>query len=75
MDEESRKAIREELAEARRILREDLVLSKLNKHFPDEPAGDESPDDGKPKPPAKKDPLDKPEPKRDSWWGDALNDL
>lgn len=70
--DEDKKLIREEIAEARRILREDRVLAKLNKHFPDQAEEDE--DDGLPKPPPKKDKPEEPPKKRDAWWGDALDD-
>lgn len=69
--DEDKKLIREEIAEARRILREDRVLAKLNKHFPDQA---EEEDDGLPKPPPKKDKPEEPPKKRDAWWGDALDD-
>lgn len=63
--------IRKEIAEARRILREDRVLAKLNKHFPDEPVTD--PKDGPPPP----DPKDPPEPvvKKGIWWGEQNGSL
>ena len=61
--------VKREVAEARRILREDKLLAKLNKHFPDEP--DPEPDDGKPKPPDKKpDPEPGAEKKPGLWWGE-----
>jgi hypothetical protein len=64
--------VKAEVEKARRILREDKVLGKLNKHFPDEP--ETEPDDGKPKPPGKKpEPEDGvPEKKPGIWWGENV---
>lgn len=73
-----------EIAEARRILREDKVLAgqksisdKLAKHFPDEPAepgGGDPPNTGVPPAP---EPVVKPDPSttkpRSRWWGDSLD--
>jgi hypothetical protein len=61
--------VRREIAAARRILREDRILAKLGKHFPDEPPSDP----GAP-PPDKKDPPGDPTPvtpKKGLWWGDS----
>jgi hypothetical protein len=71
MAEDVEALVKKEIAEARRILRDDKVLAKLNKHFPDE-----EPDDDKPKPPPKKDNPETKEPaKRPGiWWGAAAND-
>ena len=57
--------IKREIAAARRIIREDKILAKLNKAYPDEPATDPN---TPPAPPAK----DPPEPKkpRGVWWGE-----
>lgn len=62
--------VKQEVAKARAILREDKVMGKLNKHFPDEPESE--PDDGKPKPPDKKpEPEDsQPEKRAGIWWGE-----
>lgn len=62
--------VKQEVAKARAILREDRLMGKLNKHFPDEPESE--PDDGKPKPPDKKpEPEDsQPEKRAGIWWGE-----
>jgi hypothetical protein len=58
------------IAEARRILRDDKVLGKLNKHFPDETEPDTGDDDQDgPKPPPKRnEPKNHPEPRARGWW-------
>lgn len=69
-----------EIAEARRILREDKILSgqkaiheKLSKHFPDEPSpGNPEPPTGVPPAPDPKDPP-QPQKKKGAWWGDQLD--
>ena len=69
--------IKREVAEAARILREDghavrlsAIEAKLNKHFPDEPSGEDDDSDG-PKKPDKKPDGDTAPPKKSSlWWGD-----
>lgn len=68
MAEDVEEIVKREIARARNILREDRVLGKLNKHFPDEPPAD---DPNKPKPPDKKpEPEDaQPEKKPGIWWG------
>lgn len=60
--------IRREIAAARQILREDRILAKLNKHFPDEPVHD--PKNGPP-PPDPKDPPTGPPERKGIWWGDT----
>lgn len=57
--------IRREIAAARRILREDKILAKLGKAFPDEPPADPN----APPAPPKKDPPEPPV-KRGIWWGE-----
>lgn len=64
-DDPTEAMIRKEIARARKILREDKVLGKLNKAFPDEP---QNPPGGPPAPPPV-DPKDPPEPKKGLWWG------
>lgn len=69
-----------EIAEARRILREDRIIAgqksihdKLSKHFPDEPTEPgAAPDTGVPPSP---EPVVKPEPekRKNRWWGDSLD--
>jgi hypothetical protein len=56
--------IKREIAAARRIIREDKMLAKLSKVYPDEPPADP---DAPPAPPAK-DPADPPV-RRGLWWG------
>lgn len=70
MAEDVEALVKREVEKARRILRDDRILGKLGKHFPDEP--ETVPDDGKPKPPDKKpEPEDgQPEKKPGVWWGD-----
>jgi hypothetical protein len=62
--------------EARRILREDRILAKLNKVYPDAPDGGDQ-NDGKPKPPpAKNPPAASGEDKkpRNRWWGESADE-
>jgi hypothetical protein len=66
-DDPTEAIIKREIAVARRILREDRVLAKLDKHFPDEPPVDP---DAPPAPPKKDPPADPPK-KGGIWWGDA----
>ena len=65
MAEPTEAIIKREIAAARRILREDKILAKLGKAFPDEPVTDPN---APPAPP----PKDPPEPKkpRGVWWGE-----
>jgi hypothetical protein len=65
-DDPTEAIIKREIAAARRILREDRVLAKLDKHFPDEPPVDP----GAPPAPPKKDPPADPPKKSGIWWGD-----
>lgn len=62
-DEPTEALVRKEISRARRILREDLVIGKLNKHFPDEP-----PVDGNPPAPPVHDPAPPPA-RKGVWWG------
>lgn len=59
--------VRREVTRARQILREDKVLGKLHKAFPDE----EPPPDDKdgPKPPDPAPPKEQPK-KKGVWWGE-----
>ena len=72
--------VRREIAEARRILREDgllltqkEILARFDKHFPDETPEDES---GDPKPPKRKESPEtaQPEEKSGIWWGNKLHE-
>lgn len=79
MSEEDKAAIKREIEEARRILREDGILTsnraimeKLNKHFPD-PEPEPDPDKGPVPPKRKENPNEPPKPKKDAWWGDAID--
>jgi hypothetical protein len=74
--EEDKAYLREQLAEARRILREDRILARLSRLSPDEPVDPDSAGnaDGKPPAPKKKDQPDEPPKKRRIWWGDALDE-
>jgi hypothetical protein len=65
MTEPTEAVIMREIAAARRILREDRMLRKLDRHFPDEP----DPDPDKPPAPPAKDPPEPPV-KRGVWWGE-----
>ena len=66
--------IQREIAKARDIIREDRIMAKLGKHFPDEPEGDDS-KDGPKKPDKKEEPSKSGETKRGGlWWGDAIQD-
>jgi hypothetical protein len=67
-DDPTEAVIKREIARARQIIREDLMLAKLTKAFPDEPPKD--PD--QPPPPPPKDPADPPK-RRGVWWGEALD--
>jgi hypothetical protein len=71
--------IKAEIAEARRMVREDKILAgqkaiheKLSKHFPDEPTSPEPPEGTPPAPPAGDPPTDPPK-KKGVWWGDAID--
>lgn len=66
MTEPTEALIRKEIARARRILREDRILGKLDKAYPDEPEPDGDGDG--PKPPAKTDPKEQPK-RKGIWWG------
>lgn len=70
MAEDVEALVKREVEKARRILRDDRIMGKLGKHFPDEP--EPEPDDGKPKPPDKKPEPEngQPEKKPGVWWGD-----
>ncbi len=78
------KEVEEKIKEAARILREDghalhlaAIRAKLDKQFPDEEETPELDDDGKPKPPPKK---DKPEESgvdrksKHGWWPEGSLD-
>jgi hypothetical protein len=67
-DDPTEAAIRKEINRARQILREDKILAKLGKHFPDEPVTDP---DAPPVPP-RKDPEPGPV-RKGLWWGDVKN--
>ena len=78
MSDDVEEMVKREVAEARRILREDRVLvsnaailARLDKHFPDEPQP-ANPD--KPQPPKKKEEPEtgQPEKKPGVWWGDKV---
>ena len=62
--------VRKEVARARKILREDRVLEKLNKAYPDE-APEEDPNG--PTPPAKQPPKEQPK-RRGLWWGEERDE-
>lgn len=64
--------VRREVTRARQILREDRLLAKLGKAFPDENE-DEAVDDGQPKPPVKQPPKEQPK-RRGIWWGEERED-
>lgn len=72
MAEDVEALVRKEVEKARRILREDKVMVKLNKHFPDEPETTEDEDPSIPKPPARKTEPEtgQPEKKPGIWWGE-----
>jgi hypothetical protein len=65
-DEPTEDIIRREIAAARQIIRDDKILSKLGKHFPDKPETDP---DAPPVPP-KKEPEEPPV-RKGLWWGEA----
>lgn len=67
MGEPTEALVKREIARARQIIREDRILAKLDRHFPDEPPAD--PD--QPPPPPDKDPPEPPK-KRGVWWGETL---
>jgi hypothetical protein len=76
MSEMTPEQIREEIREARRIIREDKIIvgqkaihDKLSKHFPDEPIIPE----GTPPSPEPIPPSDVPPKKKGKWWGDAID--
>jgi hypothetical protein len=64
-DDPTEAMIRKEVARARQILREDKIIGKLNKAYPDEPSADPN----APPAPPKKDPAEPPL-KRGLWWGE-----
>lgn len=73
MSEMTPEQIKAEIAEARRMVREDKLLAshtrlqaKLDKHFPDEPA---EPPEGAPPAPEPHDP-EPPKKPTSKWWGD-----
>lgn len=74
--------IRAEIAEARRIIREDKIISghkalteRFDKHFPPDPDGTSpsDPPEGTPPPPDPKPPAPDRDKPRSKWWGDALD--
>ena len=65
MSEPTEAIIKREIAAARRIIREDKILAKLNKAYPDEPKTDPN---APPAPPAKDPPA--PTVKKGLWWGE-----
>lgn len=65
MSEPTEATIKREIAAARRILREDRILAKLNKAYPDEPPADPN----APPAPPRKDPPE-PKVKQGIWWGE-----
>jgi hypothetical protein len=67
-DDPTEAIIKREIARARQIIREDKMLAKLARAFPDEPPA--NPD--QPPPPPAKDPADPPK-RRGVWWGEALD--
>lgn len=72
MTDPTEAVVRREVAAARRILREDRMLAKLSKAFPDEPPVDPA----APPPDKKPDPGKPPETARKGlWWGDATAEL
>jgi hypothetical protein len=70
MSEPTEALIRKEIQRARKILREDLLLGKLGKAFPDEPPGNPNPPGGPPAPPPVP-PKDPPAAKKGLWWGET----
>lgn len=64
-DDPTEAAIRREIIAARKILREDRLIGKLDKAFPEEA----KPDTDGPPPPPEKDPPDTPV-KKGIWWGE-----
>jgi hypothetical protein len=78
-------AIKAEIAEARRIIREDKLIAshkeirdRFDKHFPADDGNDSSNPDpaANPNQPPAPEPQDPPEPEPDRksrWWGDALD--
>ena len=69
MTEPTEAIVRREVARARRILREDALLGKLSKAFPDEPPADPN------APPAPEKQPPKEQPKRKGvWWGEEKDD-
>jgi hypothetical protein len=78
-------AIKAEIAEARRILREDKLIAshkelrdRFDKQYPPDPAADPPQDPPNPDQPPAPDPKDPPadppsEPRKSKWWGDALS--
>ena len=74
-DDPTEDIIKREIAKARDIIREDRIMAKLGKHFPDEPEGKDGKDG--PTPPDKKEEPGKSGEKaarRSIWWGDAVSD-
>jgi len=76
MSEMTPDQIRAEIAEARRMVREDKILvgqkaihAKLSKVYPDEP---EIPEGTPPAPPAGDPPANPPK-RTSKWWGDAIS--
>jgi hypothetical protein len=64
-DDPTEAMIKREIDAARRILREDRIIGKLSKAFPDEPPADP---DAPPAPP-KIEPKETPK-KKGLWWGE-----
>ena len=69
-DDPTEAIIRREINRARQILREDKLLGKLNKAYPDEPEGD---GEGDPKPPPKGEPKEQPK-RKGVWWGHDIEE-
>jgi hypothetical protein len=66
VDDPTEAMIRREVDAARRIIREDKIIGKLNRVYPDEPPADP---EGQPPVPPKKDPAEPPV-RKGLWWGE-----
>jgi hypothetical protein len=68
LSDEDKAEIKRITHEAASIIRDDKILAKLNKQYPDPPEGDPN----GPKPPPKKDAPTEPPKRKDKWWGDGV---
>jgi hypothetical protein len=74
MTDEDKAYIKQVSQEAARILREDKILAKLSKAYPDDPpeTDPENPDGGPKAPPKKPAPEPGKDKPRDRWWGEDV---